>query len=229
MSIHQFRNTISISRKYIVKPYSIDDVCYTIYKMFKDKAISIAYEKPFCNHIFITGNNFEARVFVNMSNEVHFSILMDINEIFSSAIKNIQKIFSEIDKAFLKLSNNTSNICIMLRVSLRVGKIDPETITRILSDLGIVVYIKEIHTVSGIDIVVIRGKTVGKNLGHYDITITMLYNGNYSSSEVSFSVEADVGDDKILDRLVELQYILYTITECIVFNIDQKNKIKERY
>ena len=203
--------TLSILRKYMLKPGSLDDVCYTLYMLFKDKAMSIAYEKPNCSHMFIVGTNFEIRFFVNSLREAQLNLLVDSNtSILDKALIWARNVFSTIDKNISKFCEKESKIHVLLRSTLRYRRVDLEEIEKILSGMGVAICSRELHTVSDIVLTVIRGKTVGKNLKRYDITVTILED---SELELSLSIETDLDEDRPLDQLIEIQNLLYNVIE----------------
>jgi len=211
--------TLSLSRKYLLKPSSLDDICYTLYTLFKDKAMSIAYEKPNCSHMFIVGTNFEIRLFVNSLREAQINFLIDSGPTLSSKLLSLAKnTFTNIDKTFSKFCEKEGKVHILLRSTFRYRNIGLEEVEETLKDIGIAICSRELHTVSDIVLTVVRGKTVGKNLKRYDITVTILEN---SEAELSISVETDLNEDKAmdpLDQLIEIQNLLYNIVEVFIVN-----------
>lgn len=208
--------TLSLSRKYMLKPGSQDDVCYVLYAMFKDKAMSIAYEKPSCSHMFVVGMNFEIRLFINSLREAHLSILIDVGPVLSSkALVVAKSMFFNIDKAVSKFCETQGQVHALLRTSFRCRGITLDNVGKVLENLGIAVCSRELHTVNDIVLTVVRGKTVGKNLKRYDVTVTILEN---YESEISVSVETDLDEESPLTQLTEIQNILYNLVELIIVN-----------
>lgn len=208
----KYVNTVlSLSRKYIVKPYGLDDICYSIYSIFKDRALSIAYEKPYCSHMFIVGSSYEVRLFINSLREARLSILFDVGSTpLAQSIKHAHNLFIDIDRILSKFCETGSNINVVLRTTLRFKRVSIDVVEGVLKSLGIVVYSKELHSVSDITISIAKGKVIGKNLKRYEVIITLLED---DVSEVSVSVETDLEEKEPVSQLIEVQSILYSLVE----------------
>lgn len=217
MYIHQINGALNISRKYIVKPYNLDDLCYILYSLFKERAVSIAYEKPSCSHMFIVGGSYEIRLHVTASCEVRLSILIDVDmPLTSSSLRYVYTIFSDIDRSFSRLCDAIGGVYLSLRTALWIKKANVSLIEKLLTELGVVVYAKESHIISDIAITIIRGRIIGKDLRLYDITVTLLYN---SMAEINISIETEVDSENVFDRLIDIQTLLYTIVEYMAYNL----------
>lgn len=212
MYVRHLNDTFSISRRYLIKPYGIDEICYSIYNAFKDKAVSIAYEKPTCSHIFVVGSNYEIRLFISPSLEVHLNVLADIRSFTTPHIfKSIQKIFNDIDKLFSKLSYSTSCISLAVRSSFKIRGGSPSDLEELLKSLGIAVYARDFSDISGIGVVVIRGKTFGRNLKQYEVVVSLLQDG--VNTDITASVETESSEEDIVEQLADMQNTLYSIVE----------------
>ncbi|MEM1896213.1 MAG: hypothetical protein QXG46_01875 [Ignisphaera sp.] len=214
MIVQHFNNVISLSRKYLVDPHGLDDVCYALFKMFKDESVSIVYEKPMCSHIFVIGSNFEVRLFINTSHELHLSIIFDlVNPFSTSALRFIQDIFHNLDKTFSKFSKSFGDIKLSLRSTFKIDHINIDKLMKSLLSLGVVIEAKEKHHIDNITIVLVRGKTVGKHLKMYSIMVTLLYD---DISEVTFTIDSEVEtDNDIVLRVIDIQNFLYNTIEYI--------------
>ncbi|MEM1541969.1 MAG: hypothetical protein QW101_07400 [Ignisphaera sp.] len=212
MAVQRFNNVIGLSRRYLVDPHGLDDICYALFKMFKDESVSIVYEKPICSHIFVIGSNFEIRLFINTSYELHLSIIFDsVNSLSTSTLRFIQDIFHNLDKTFSKFCKSFGDIQLSLRSTFKIDHINMDKLMKSLSSLGVVIETKEKHHIDNITIVVIRGKTVGKHLKMYNIMVTLLYD---DISEVTFTIDSEVKtDDDIVLWVVDIQNFLYNTIE----------------
>lgn len=217
-------NVLSLSRKYLLKPYSLDDVCYSLYSAFKDRAASIAYEKPNCSHMFIVGNNYEVRIFISSLREVQLNLLVDIGSAISSKVVAFaHSMFCNLDRILNKFCEAEGDIHILFRSTFRCGRMVIDDIEKKLSYLGVAVYSRELHTVSDIMLSVIRGRLVGRNLRRYDITVTFIEN---EGAELSVSVETDTDIRKPLDQIIEIQDILFSLIEAFVASNNHKASTK---
>lgn len=217
-------NVLSLSRKYLLKPYSIDDVCYSLYNVFKDKAMSIAYEKPNCSHMFIVGSNYEVRIFISSLRELQLNLLVDVgNMISDKVISFAQAMFCNIDRILTRFCEIEGDIHVLFRSTFRCRTLGIDDIEKRLSYIGVAVYSRELHTVSDIMLSVIRGKLVGRNLKRFDITVTFIEN---EGSEISISVETDVDSRKPLSQIIEVQDILFSLIEAFIADNNHKTLTK---
>ncbi|MEM1646199.1 MAG: hypothetical protein QXL96_10130 [Ignisphaera sp.] len=219
-------NVLSLSRKYLLKPYTIDDICYSLYTIFKDRATSIAYEKPNCSHMFIVGSNYEVRIFISSLREMQLNLLVDVGNIISDKIITFaQTMFCNIDRILSRFCETEGDIHVLFRSTFRCKALNIDDIEKRLSYLGVVVYSRELHTVSDIVLSVIRGKLVGRNLKRFDITVTFIEN---EESEISISVETDVDSRKPLNQIIEVQDILFSLIETLIADNNHKTLTKYR-
>lgn len=203
----------------MVKPDKLDDLCYALFNLFKNKNVSITYEKPFCYHMLVAGDNYEVRLYI-AHQEVHLSILVNIDtNILSSSIKNILSTFSDIDNIFSRLCSTAGKIHLILRISFWIKRVEIGVIEGILKNLGIAISLQETHRIDSFTVSSIRGKIVGKNLKVYSIVIVFFRN---NVVEVSISIESEVEDEDILSQLIELQDTVYNIAENMIFSISSE-------
>ena len=211
---------LAVTRRYTIKPSSIDDVCYTVYNMFKDTASSIAYEKPFCTHMFVVGNSYEIRMFLSNYGEVHLTVATSFGEPRSRlSLDTVLKMFSSIDNAFSKLSSSADVVRLSLRTTFRATQTCLEDIEEVLQSLGIAIISRDTYSVSNIEIEVIRGKTIGRNLRQHEVTVTTLLDEH--DVEVSLLAETPVESGDVMSYLAELQNLVYSIAEHLTLCRDQ--------
>lgn len=221
MNLNQFNTVVSLSRKYLIQPHTVDEICYTLFKMFKDNAASIVYEKPSCSHVFIVSSGYEIRLFITSSYELHLNLIFELSIPFSAiSLKNIHKLFNDIDKNFSRLCKYSSEIQVSLRTtSNKINKINLDKLIYFLSGIGIVVESREKHSMENITISILRGKTIGRNLKIYNVTVTILHE---ETSEITLTIETSVeNNDNIISQLIEIQNFVYNVIEYL-FNYVKK-------
>jgi len=214
-------NVLGLSRKYFIRPYNIDDVCYNLFSRFREKAVSIAYEKPSCSHMFIVGSNYEIRLFMKPTNEAYLSVLINTGSSLPlRVIGYAQKVFNDVDRLMARFSESYEDINVLFRTAFRCRRVSTSDIEKLMNLLGIVVYAKEVHMVSDIAISVVRGRLVGKNLSQYDVIVTMIEN---EASEISIAVETRVRDIDSVGRVADVQDVVYSLIESVALESSGAN------
>ncbi len=166
---------LSLTQKFIVSIGGIDDLCYQIYSIFRDNALSIAIDRPSCSRMIIIGKEFELRIYITTQYEGVISIFIELDSTLKQSFNNINNLLSSVYKILNKICNIEPSIRVSLRKILRTrNKIDLNLIQSKLKDLGIAIISREERIVDDLHLDVLHGTIIGRKLKKYDIYITLL-------------------------------------------------------
>ncbi|MCS7111710.1 MAG: hypothetical protein N3D82_02395 [Ignisphaera sp.] len=205
--------TLYVTLKIFIEDLHIDELCYGIYSLFKNDALSIAIERPFCNRVVIVGKDFEVRFFNSIKNDSIISIALEVRDsIFKNVMNFLSNVLVQISRILPKGSLIDKNVKLGIHTTIKVDQINVEELCQKLFNLSIVLDRTEDRVVEGFPIMVIRGSTIGYDLRRYEITIAMLTSERV---ELSITIETYIYLDKILNGIIYINELINIIAESV--------------
>jgi len=216
--MYSISSVISLTQKFIINIGNVDELCYQIYSIFRDNALSMAIDRPSCNRMIIIGKDFELRVYVTTQYEGIISIFMELENNIKQFFNNINNLLSNIYKVLNKICNIEPNIRVTLRKIFRTrNKIDINLIQLKLKNLGIATVSKEEKIIDDLHLRIFHGTIIGKKLKKYDIYITLLQNDNI---ELGLTVDFRSSYNELYSFLEEANNLMNVIELNVVVNSD---------
>ncbi|ADM28691.1 hypothetical protein Igag_1898 [Ignisphaera aggregans DSM 17230] len=216
--MYSISSVISLTQKFIINIGNVDELCYQIYSIFRDNALSMAIDRPLCNRMIIIGKDFELRVYVTTQYEGIISIFMELENNIKQFFNNINNLLSNIYKVLNKICNIEPNIRVTLRKIFRTrNKIDINLIQLKLKNLGIATVSKEEKIIDDLHLKIFHGTIIGKKLKKYDIYITLLQNDNI---ELGLTVDFRSSYNELYSFLEEANNLMNVIELNVVVNSD---------
>lgn len=216
--MYSISNIISLTLKFIINIGNVDDLCYQIYSIFRDNALSMAIDRPSCSRMIIIGKDFELRVYVTTQYEGIISIFMELENNTKQFFNNINNLLSNIYKVLNKICNIEPNIRVSLRKIFRTkNKIDINLIQLKLKNLGIAIVSKEEKIIDDLHLKIFHGTIIGKKLKKYDIYITLLQNDNI---ELGLTIDFRSYYNELYSFLEEANNLMNVIELNVVMHSD---------
>ncbi len=216
--MHNISSIISLTQKFTINIGNMDDLCYQIYSIFRDNALSMAIDRPSCSRMIIIGRDFELRVYVTTQYEGVISILMELENNVNQFFNNINSLLSNIHKVLNKICNIEPSIRVSLRKIFRTkNKIDFNLIQLKLKNLGIAIMSKEEKIIDELNLKIFHGTIIGKKLKKYDIYVTLLQNNNI---ELGLTIDFRSHYNELYDFLKEANNLMNIIELNIIMHND---------
>jgi len=216
--MYSISSIISLTQKFIINIGNVDDLCYQIYSIFRDNALSMAIDRPSCSRMIIIGKDFELRVYVTTQYEGIISIFMELENNTKQFFNNINNLLSNIYKVLNKICNIEPNIRVTLRKIFRTrNKIDINLIQLKLKNLGIAIVSKEEKIIDDLHLEIFHGAIIGKKLKKYDIYITLLQNDNI---ELGLTIDFRSSYNELYSFLEEANNLMNVIELNVVIHSD---------
>jgi len=217
--MYSVSNIISLTQRFTINIGDVDDLCYQVYSMFRDNALSMAIDRPSCNKMIVVGKNFELRIYVNTQYEGIINIIMELENNIRQFLNNIGNLLSNIYRVLNKFCSIEPYIRVSLRRIFRSrNKIDINLLQMKLESLGIAIVSKEERVIDDLYLRIFRGTIIGRKLKKYDVYVTLLQNGNI---ELGLAIDFKSYYNELYGFLEEANNLMNVIELNIVIHSDR--------
>ena len=199
---------LGLIEKFAMDINKVDELCYEFYSMFKDFAVSIAIERPTCSRIVILGKDFEIRLYISPSGEgtlaMFIRMFIDIWSNFVIAFEDIKKILIPVIKTLLSIAKICDDPIIILRDNITIHFKSIANLIEFLRESGMAIEYTDRKIFNDLEIFVIRGFCIGRNLKKYQVTFSVLTN---EKIEAGITIESKTKLDVICNDTMLFSFI----------------------